>query len=174
MTKRSYTLQPFMAYRFLPLGIIIFLTFLCIHRMEAQEPRLTSSGVSYMEPSSPVKHSKFTIAYKVSSNLFLEVRGQYDTYPNANVFKSALIAKRYLAENVYFFSGGEIERTNVIFPELLPLPDIPTQYRTINGVGYDVNPYFTIEAQKNFDINATNISPFSNPNEFSIRGKFKF
>ncbi|GAA4278713.1 hypothetical protein JJQ60_05485 [Aquimarina mytili] len=162
--------------------IILFLAFIGIDRIEAQEqeniapkePRLTTSGVSYMEPTNPEKHSKFVINYRVSSNLFLEVRGQYDVYPIVNVFKSALIAKRYISNNTYLFSGGEIEWTRVVYKDLLPIPNIPTQYRSINGIGYDVNSYFTMEVQKDFYINATNLSPFSNPDAFSIKGTLKF
>ncbi len=172
--KKSHTLRSFGKHQFLACILALFSVFIGTSRIEAQEPRLTTDGVSYMEPSNPEKHSKFTISYKVSSNLFLEIRGQYDVYPIGNVFKSALLAKRYVFDHIYLFSGGEIEWTNVVYTNQLPIPNIPTQYRVINGLGYDVNPYFSIEAQKDFDINATNLSPLSNPDAFSIKGKLKF
>ncbi|MEW7292063.1 hypothetical protein [Aquimarina sp. 2304DJ70-9] len=172
--KKSHTLRSSGKHQFLAFMIALFLVIICIDKIEAQEPRLITDGVSYMEPSNPEQHSRYTISYRVSSNLFLEVRGQYDVYPIVNVFKSALLAKRYVSNGVYIFSGGEIELTKVVYTDQLPIPDIPAQYRVINGLGYDVNPYLSIEAQKDFDINPTYLSPFSSPNSFSVKGKLKF
>ncbi len=138
-----------------------------------EEPKVTTSGASYVDKLNPGQHSVFTINYKVNSNLFFEVRGDLQVYGLMEVFKVPFLAKRYVSDRFYILSGGEIEFTRNFSGR--DAQQFAPQLKLLNGFGYDVNSNFTIEAlhDLNFSENSS-LSPFANPNMFSVKGKFKF
>ncbi|WP_109300932.1 hypothetical protein [Aquimarina sp. AU474] len=159
---------------------ILFLVFFINYSMYCQEevndnedPKVSTSGASYVDKLNPGQHAVFTINYRVSSNLFFETRGDLKVYGLVEVFKTSLLAKRYVSDKFYFLSGGEVELTRDFSGR--GVQQFSPQLKLLNGFGYDINSHFTIEAlhDLNFSENS-NLGPFANPNMFSVKGKFKF
>ncbi len=160
------------------LFISIFLIYISIYSQvetnsnptDQEDPKITTSGISYGHKLTPGQHSQFTIDYKVNSNLFLQVRGDLKIYGLVEVFKVPILSKRYISDKSYLFSGAEVELTR----DFLGAAQFDSQFKLINGFGYDVNQHFTIEAKQDFNFSEGNLGPFANPNMFSVKGKFKF
>ncbi len=138
---------------------------------DQEEPKITTSGISYGHKLTPGQHSQFTIDYKVNSNLFLQTRGDLKIFNLTEVFKVSLLGKRYISNRSYLLSGGEVELTRDFL--LSPAP-FSAQFKLINGFGYDVNQYFSLEAIQDLNFSEGNFGPYANPNMFSVKGKFKF
>ncbi|WP_339713211.1 hypothetical protein [uncultured Kriegella sp.] len=116
------------------------------------------------------RHASFLVDYELSEALRVELEGFYDTYLLGDVFKVSIAPKWYVFKRMYFFSGMELEK------DLDKYGNEPAQPRLdlLNGVGYDVDDNFTIEARHDLQFNKTGYGQFTTPVMFSVGGKYKF
>ena len=71
---------------------------------------------------------------------------------------------------MYFFSGMEMEKDLNKYGN----EPAPPRLDFMNGVGYDVDNNFLIEARHDLQFNKTGNGQFTAPVMFSIGGKYKF
>jgi hypothetical protein len=116
------------------------------------------------------QHSSFEIGYKISPSLFFEWRGNYDSYRLADVFKTPLLAKFYITNRFYMFSGIELEMERDKMQIDLP----PPQLKYKNGFGYDVQRNFMLQFEHDLHFNKSIIGAYGTPSLFSLSGKYKF
>ncbi|AXT59526.1 hypothetical protein D1816_03875 [Aquimarina sp. AD10] len=161
-----------------------------------KDPKVSISDASYVDKLNPGQYATFTMDYKVNSNLFLTLRGELRSHGFVQVFKVPLMAKQYVTKQFYVLGGGEIEITrNLVDPRFLSAEegeefenaeleiensrnDSPKPYSAEiyfkYGFGYEVNSNFSLEATQELFFNSDNFGAYSNPNMFSLKGKFKF
>ncbi|MDY8136093.1 hypothetical protein [Aquimarina sp. 2201CG5-10] len=146
--------------------------FLNIHvNGQEKESKLTINGFSYSDPSESDQHKYFIVSYQADSNLFAEIHGYYDTYVVIDVFKVPVMAKKYISNKWYVFSGFETEfiidkKTSTISEPI---------FKLINGAGYEFNSNFSMEVKQDYNFNVSKeYGNFTNPGLFSLKAKYKF
>ena len=163
-----------------PIFILISVVMLHTHMHAQQErpkdslgPRVTTSGAKYTDDFfSREFHGNFEVNYRVNSNLFFQIRGYRNKYIAQDVFGGSFFAKQYVTKRFYLYSGVSAEFTGGFAPEGAT-SIILSQFNMANGMGYDLNKNFTIEVENLINLKQ-NFGGFSNQNDFSVRGKFKF
>ncbi len=169
--------------------LIVVLWFMCAttlmaQKIEEQPKTLPSSllGLSMSGHSYPVSlngdiHKSFLVVYGISTNTKVELQGFYDTYLLTERFRTNFGGKYYLNEQLYVFSGMEMERATGNFIRL-PVPD---SYRVgvVAGAGYDVSENFMIEIKSNIQVNNATIGLYGEslikmPAVYTIGSKLKF
>lgn len=131
---------------------------------------LTTEGFSYPTFFDGETHSNFTATYEMDTNFLIELQGYYDTYLLANVFRVPVRAKWYVSDRLYLFSGLEME----VELDKYGLKPPPPRLKLINGMGYDVDKNFSIQATHDLQFNTSNFGNYATPNLFSLSGKYKF
>lgn len=131
---------------------------------------LNVDGFSYPIFLNGEQHASFLIDYELQKTLQVELEGFYDTYLLGDVFKVSIAPKWYVSKRMYFFSGIEVENNLDKYGEKPP----PVRLDFINGVGYEVDDSFTIEARHDLQFNETGGVQFTTPVMFSVGGKYKF
>ncbi len=135
------------------------------------EPRLTISDFEYPRVWwSTEQYSSFIFSYKVRSKFLIELQGFYDSYLLADVFKMPLTTKLYLTDELYLFSGIELESERDKLQLNLP----PPQLKYKNGFGYDIKSNFFIEIIHDLHFDKSIYGAYGAPNLFSLKGKYEF
>ncbi len=142
-----------------------------LYAQQKEKTKAEIEKVSYTDSSDLYQHTSFVISYQIKSNLFVEVQEYYDEYPFANILKKSIIGKKYIADRMYLFLGAETEFISLNSENWI---DAKKQVRLLQGLGYDVSPGFSMEAGRNLDFSTKRITPITNPNAFSVKGKLKF
>ena len=162
-----------------PIFIVISVVMLQTNMLAQQErptdslgPRVTTSGAKYTDDSSHEFNANFEVNYRVNSNLFFQIRGYRDKNASQDLFGGSFFAKKYVTKRFYMYSGVSAELTGGFAPEGAT-SIILSQFNIANGMGYDLNKNFTIEVENLINLKQ-NFGGFSNQNDFSVRGKFKF
>ncbi|SHI44898.1 hypothetical protein SAMN04488508_101678 [Aquimarina spongiae] len=135
-------------------------------------PRVTTSGAKYTDDSSHDFNANFEVNYRVNSNLFFQIRGYRDKNASQDLFGGSFFAKKYVTKRFYMYSGLSAEFMGGVFPDESISVKL-SQFNMANGMGYDLNKNFTIEVENLINVKQ-NFGGFSNQNDFSVRGKFKF
>ena len=138
-------------------------------KAESQKP-LNVDSFSYPTFLNGERHASFLIDYGLSEALRIELEGFYDTYLLGDVFKVSIAPKWYVSKRMYFFSGMEMEKDLNKYGN----EPAPPRLDFMNGVGYDVDNNFLIEARHDLQFNKTGNGQFTAPVMFSIGGKYKF
>ena len=140
--------------------------------IEISKSKLSISDFAHIRPFGTFEqHSNFTIKYTINQELFLELGGNFDTYMLADVFKSSIIGRKYVSRKLNLFSGIEMEmQREVLNSNSLVSP----QFRSKNGVGYDINNNFQLQIEHDLNFNKTNVGIYSFPELLSLKGKIKF
>ncbi len=138
--------------------------------------RLFIGGRSYPIFLNNEEHSAFLIRYTISERLKLDLNGFYDTYLMTNRVRTNLKPKWYVNDNLYLFSGMEIEMEANKYAQLRPMPP---RVGLISGVGYDINGNLTIEAKSNIQMNSSPMGAYGEylvpmPQIYTLGGKLKF
>ncbi|SDM81478.1 hypothetical protein [Kriegella aquimaris] len=134
-----------------------------------QKP-LNVDSFSYPNFLNGERHASFLVDYDISRALRVELQGFYDTYLLGDVFKVSIAPKWYVTKRMYFFSGVEMEKDLEKYGNEPAAPRLDL----MNGVGYDVDDNFTIEARHDLQFNKTGYGEFTTPVMFSVGGKYKF
>ena len=163
-----------------PIFIVISVVMLQTNMLAQQErptdslgPRVTTSGAKYTDDSSHEFNANFEVNYRVNSNLFFQIRGYRNKYIAQDVFGGSFFAKQYVTKRFYLYSGVSAEFMGGVFPNASSTSVKLSQFNMANGMGYDLNKNFTIEVENLINLKQ-NFGGFSNQNDFSVRGKFKF
>lgn len=163
---------------------VVFFVFLFGKQMSAQEQetavngvvdkksKLAIGGFSYYGLSSREQHAYFTINYKVTSNLFIELHGYNDTYLSADVFKMPIRGKLHLTDKFHLFSGVEIELTRNA--DVHDIIKVPLQTRFMYGMGYDFDTNFSLEVNHNLNFGTSEYGHYGTPNLLYVRGRYRF
>ncbi|WP_282081235.1 hypothetical protein [Aquimarina algiphila] len=164
-------------------AVILMFFFLVVFWMYAQDQEVKVSSKSIVESKltindfaypevwwSTEQHSNFKFSYKVKSKFLFELQGDYDSYLLADVFKTSLITKLYLTDELYLFSGIELESERDKLQLNLP----PPQLKYKNGFGYDVKSNFFIEVIHDLHFDNSIYGVYGAPSFFSVKGKYKF
>ncbi|VAW16090.1 hypothetical protein MNBD_BACTEROID03-1279 [hydrothermal vent metagenome] len=115
-------------------------------------------------------HSNFVLGYNFDKKFMAELQGFYDSYLMGDALKLSLRGKYYLKNNVYLFSGMEVESGFDKYSGKM----IPARLYISNGMGYDFDKKMNFEAKHELQINKAGMGNYGMPNLFSLHGKYKF
>jgi len=140
--------------------------------IEILKSKLTISDFAHIRPFGTFEqHSSFIIKYNINSKLSLELGGNFDTYMLADVFKGSIIGRKYVSKKLNLFSGIEMEmQKEVLNSNSLMKP----QFRSKNGMSFDVNNNFQLQIEHDLNFNRSNVGIYSFPELLSLKGKIKF
>lgn len=138
--------------------------------------RLHLEDFSYPQFMNGEVHASFLLNYRLTNKSLVEMQGFYDTYLLADRFRTSLVFKHYLTQNLSVFSGLELELERIKMPQWMEIR--PPRLGAIGGLGYDVNSGFSLEAKSNIGINRTSMGAYGYsapmPKVFTLAGKIKF
>ena len=135
-----------------------------------QDAKITTEAFSNPVFLNDEMHSNFAVIYEVDTGFLVELQGYYDTYLLGDVFRVPLITKYYVNDKLYFFSGFEFEADLDKYGR----KPAPPRLKFKNGVGYDIDKNFSLEANHDLQFNKTNLGNYAAPKLFSFSGKYKF
>jgi hypothetical protein len=141
------------------------------------KPRLFFDDFTYPLFLDSEVHSSFLLNYRLTDNLQVELQGFYDTYILTNRFRSSLVLKQYLTNKLYLFGGIDLEMEYV--KQSSTIPKRPPRLGFINGLGYDINSDFSLEAKSNIGMNQSSMGVYGEtfipmPQVYTLGGKIKF
>ncbi|WP_117885320.1 hypothetical protein [Aureibaculum luteum] len=176
--KSKMTRNPFMIRT-----VILCLVFLSVIRINAQQEGVSGNNISIPESkftlhdfAYPIdlfnkeQHSNFVFRYKIKLKFIIELKGFYDTYLLADVFKTPITTKLYVTNKLYLFSGIELESES----DKLQLNLQPPQLKFKNGMGYDIEKNLFIQFDHDLHFNKSAVGAYGTPSLFSLSGKYKF
>ena len=115
-------------------------------------------------------HANFLVGYQMDPKFLAQLQGFYDTYILKDVFQVPLTAKWYVSDGLYLYSGVQMEMEREKYGRETTKP----RFQVVNGVGYEVDANFTLEAKHDLQFNKGNLGTYGSPNMFSLSGKYKF
>lgn len=132
--------------------------------------RLYTEGFAYPFVLEGETHSNFTVGLEFDPKFLAELQGFYDTYRLANVFDVSFRGKKYITDKFYIFSGMGAEFESDKYGRQSP----PIRLKIMNGMGYDFNQKFFLEAKRELHLNQSNYGNYATPNLFLLSSKYKF
>ena len=115
-------------------------------------------------------HTQSTLGYELDEKFLVELRNYYDTYRDVDFYQLALEFKYYPTDNFYLVNGIRMERALSKYDNEVPKP----QFMMTNGVGYDVNKNFMMEARHDLNITKEKNKAVGKSSMFSVLSKIKF
>jgi len=139
-------------------------------RKNYKNQRLQIEGVSYTDFEITRQiHKNFTLNYKISSNVFLEIHGYRHKSLAADVFGGHFISRVYVTNRLFMYTGVQSEYS-AAESGLKSM----SYLESLNGIGYDFTDNFSMRVDKGFGLSKVVPKGYSNPNSFNIRSKFRF
>jgi len=140
------------------------------HQSKDISKRISLHSRSYPSLPNGDTHSYFDLNYQLDSQLQLELRGFYDTYMLADIFKLNFKFKKYIGKKFYIFSGLGLEKEYSKYGVKSP----ETIFKYSYGAGIDINENFFIEAGQQIQTDNDYRGNYALPKVFTLTGKYKF
>jgi len=141
-----------------------------LDQKNTKHQKLRNEGVSYTDFTNTHEiHKNFTLDYKISSSVFLEIHGYRDKYATVDTFGGHFIRRKYVTNRLYMYTGVQAEFA-VDYQGTMSM----SYLESLNGIGYDVTDNFSMRVEKSFGLSKGLQNGYSNPSPFTIRNTFKF
>ena len=133
-------------------------------------PPISISSIGYQNFYNDEQHSQFLMDWRVNEKNSLMINGYYDTNLLGDVFKTQLLFKREIVEKFYIFSGVEMGMERTIIGGAASR----LNYKVINGIGYQIQDNFMIEAISESILGTQNFGGYGAGTLLKVQAKYKF